>query len=209
MNSILPLTQPPLILIKDLSDQWDWSQIDTALHNQQWTNDGNYKITADKKFINTLPGQFNLDILKEVSAFIKNISVIDFDFDVKITDSWVNDMSTGDIHPWHSHPFSVVSGVIFLDDHPENSDLTFKNNVNFAMPPYSLIETDYYISLRNLADIQETKNLKHHMVLFYSNISHSVPEIKTVNRSRRTLSFNTFWKGRIDFGSDLNSYDFL
>lgn len=207
MDILLPLTPSPVILVKSLETFWDWTVIDKELSKKTWTNEGNYSITS-KNFLDALPNYKKI-IVNEVNDFIKNTSAMNFLFNTKITSSWVNKMKAGEQHPWHSHPFSVVSGVIFLDNHPENCNLFFKKDLDYLVPPYSLLETNYTISLKDLDEncIKEN-NLQYHLVLFHSNITHCVSEITTPNLERRTLSFNTFWKGRVNFGTDLNSFDF-
>lgn len=206
MDTILPLTPSPVILVKSLQSLWDWNILEKELSNQKWTNDGNYLITS-KNFLDNLPNHKKI-LENESKDFIKNTSAFNFQFNLKITNSWVNKMKEGEQHPWHSHPFSVVSGVIFLDKHPENDKLFFKKDLDFLVPPYSLLETNYNVSLKDLCDDYEKDNdLQYHLVLFYSNINHCVPLI-TSTLERRTLSFNTFWKGRVDFGTDLNSFNF-
>jgi hypothetical protein len=120
-------------------------------------------------------------------------------------------MEHGEQHPWHSHPFSVVSGIIFLDNHPENCELTFKNTTDSSVPPYSLLDFDHYTSLKSLVrnNLTNENNLRHHLVLFYSNITHSVPPLTVLDKTRRTISFNTFWTNEVNFGSDLSSHTFL
>lgn len=210
MDSILPLTQPPLILVKDFSNRADWTALDNLINLHLFSKDNNYNITQDKKFLKN-----SLDLSKELTAeckaFVSNVCPMSFDFDLQITDSWVNSMQYGEQHPWHAHPFSVVSGVLFLDDHPENGELTFKHNINHSIPPYSLLEMDFYTSLKQLIDSESsaTTNLKHHLVLFYSNTNHGVPALITRGLTRRTLSFNTFWHGHVNFGDELNSKVFL
>jgi hypothetical protein len=211
MDTILPLIQPPLVLIKDFHNKWDWGLIENNIKSQSISKEANYNITESKDFFgNTLPN-IKQDILTECKTFISNIFPMQFDFDLKMTSSWVNLMQQGDQHPWHSHPFSVVSGVIFLDNHPENSELTFKNKIDFSIPPYSLLDVDYYSSLKSLLGETpaEEYNLQHHLVLFYSNLTHGVPPLITPHKIRRTISFNTFWTNKVDFGTDLNSHTFL
>lgn len=207
MDTILPLTPSPVILVKNLRELLDWNSINKELIKQRWTNDGNYQITP-KNFLENLP-EIKKILVTEAKEFIQNTAAINFNFNIKITNSWVNKINTGDQHPWHTHPFSVVSGVLFLDNHPENSNLFFKKDLDFLVPPYSLLETNYTVSLNDLIEnYSEDKDLQYHLVLFYSNINHCVPVLSTLNLERKTLSFNSFWKGRVDFGTDLNSFDF-
>lgn len=203
MNCILPIVPSKTILIKDLSDCVNWKEIDTMIKSLDWVNGNNYKISKSKSVLECLDLQFNSLLAKEAEEFVRNTFPLSFDFKLKLSESWANKMDAGDTHPWHEHPFSVVSGVIFLDDLEENLNLQFKNNINDYIPPYSLLNLDYFVSLRDFVDAEQT--LKHHLILFYSNISHSVTE---VTAPRTTLSFNTFWQGKVDFGSNLSSYNF-
>jgi hypothetical protein len=210
MDTILPLTQPPLILIKDFHDKWDWDLINQSVAAQPMSKEANYNITKNKDFFNNGLDSIKDDILAECKLFVSNIFPMQFDFDLKMTSSWVNSMQAGEQHPWHKHPFSVVSGVLFLDNHPENCELTFKNNVDFSIPPYSLIDLDYFTPLKTIVeDAEQQHNLQHHLVLFYSNLTHGVPPLVTPNMTRRTISFNTFWTKEVNFGSALNSHTFL
>jgi hypothetical protein len=211
MDTILPLIQPPLVLIKDFHYAWDWNSIENTIKQQPMSKEANYDISQSKNFFSNELLPIKQDILTECKAFVSNIFPMDFNFDLTITSSWVNSMKIGEQHPWHSHPFSVISGVIFLDNHPENCELTFKNNIDFAIPPYSLLDLDYYTSLSSLIgdEAGPENNLQHHLVLFYSNISHSVPPLKTLHKHRRTISFNTFWTKELNFGTTLNSHTFL
>jgi len=211
MDNILPLFQPSLVLIKDLHSKWDWNTIEQAIKAQPMSKEGNYNITKNKDFFNNTPAEIEQDLLSECKTFVSNVCPMDFKFELKMTSSWVNSMKHGEHHPWHSHPFSVVSGVIFLDNHPENCELTFKNNIDFSIPPYSLLDLDYYTTLKTLAgeNLATENNLQHHLVLFYSNITHGVPQLNTLHKTRRTLSFNTFWTKEVNFGTNLNSHTFL
>lgn len=212
MDNILPLLQPPLVLIKDFRDKWNWTTIENSISSQKMSKQANYTITENKDFFGVSQlYDIKQDILQECKTFVSNVFPMQFEFDLKLTSSWVNSMQSSEQHPWHSHPFSVVSGVIFLDNHPENSELTFKNNIDFSTPPYSLLDVDYYTSLTSLLDEDQlsTHNLQHHLVLFYSNLTHGVPPLVTPIKSRRTISFNTFWTNEVNFGSTLNSHTFL
>ena len=211
MNTILPLIQPPLILVKDFHLKWDWISIENAIDSQPMTRENNYSITNSKNFFGNALPEIKVNILTECKTFITNVFPLYFKFDLKMTSSWVNSMQHGEQHPWHNHPFSVVSGVIFLDNHPENCELTFRNTIDFSTPPYSLLNLDYNTSLKSLVGDRLTNenNLQHHLILFYSNLTHSVPPLNVLRKTRRTISFNTFWTNTVNFGTDLNSHTFL
>lgn len=204
MDQIIPIAPPPAILIKDVR-HWNWTDIESEVARVEWENGPNFKTSHTKDFFSSSIDSIKQQIVVECENFAKHICPIDFKFNLSMTTSWVNDMRTGDFHPWHTHPFSVVSGVIFLDDCPENLNLMFKTSIKDAIPPYSLLELDYYTSVKKI--VEPDNNLQYHMILFYSNILHSVPILPNTT-CRRTISFNTFWTGQVDFGEPLNSHNF-
>jgi hypothetical protein len=208
MDNLIQLTSAPSILIKDFTNQWDWKLINLEIDKQTWTHGNNFKVTDSKKILSESLQIIKQDILYECTMFINNLCPLSFKYKLDISSSWVNEMNYQEQHPWHTHPFSVVSGVIFLDDHPENTKLTFKNNINHAIPPYSLLDLQYYTALEHLIDRNIDGNLQYHLVLFYSNLLHSVPPLTNII-PRRSISFNTFWTGDVDFGDELNSRTFL
>ena len=57
-------------------------------------------------------------------TFCNTIPTFTFE-DLQITESWANKSVKGEEHHIHHHPFSVVSGVMFLNDTPDNLNLTF------------------------------------------------------------------------------------
>jgi hypothetical protein len=202
MNSIFSIAPPKTILIKDLSSLYNWKNIEENLKKVKLVKGDNYRISESKKLLDIILDNNMYHLEQEAEEFIKNVFPMDFNYQLKITESWINCMEPGDVHGWHNHPFSVVSGIILLDDTLENLNLQFKIDITDVTPPYSLLNVDYYVSLNDL--VKDT-NLKYHLILFYSNVSHSVPE---VSGHRRSIAFNTFWKGTVNFGSSLSSYDF-
>lgn len=208
MDNLCQLTAAPSVLIKDFKDKWDWNLIDEEIASHEMQSGENFKVSRSKQFFSDTLLEIKQDILTECLMFVKNVCPMQFDFNLKMTSSWINEMNRGDSHPWHTHPFSVVSGVIFLDDHVENTKLTFKTSIEHSIPPYSLLDLQYYTALDHLIDRNVGENLQHHLILFYSNLLHSVPPL-TANVPRRSISFNTFWTGDVNFGDELNSHKFL
>lgn len=208
MDSLCQLTASPSVLIKDFKDRWDWSLINSSVSSESFTHGENFKVSDSKEIFSGALKDIKQDILQECKMYISNICPLSFDFDITMTSSWINEMNYGESHPWHTHPFSVVSGVIFLDNHPENCNLTFKNDISHAIPPYSLLDLQYYTALDQLIDQTVEDHLQYHLILFYSNLLHSVPALHST-MPRRTISFNTFWTGEVDFGDKLNSHVFL
>jgi len=186
-----------LVLVKDMSDIIDFGAIDihfsTLEFRQNITND----ISVDLNlFDNSVFAQTKHALEQECSLFLKNAHGLK-DFDRLImTNSWANITKSGDAHHTHLHPFSIVSAVLFLDDNPSNYNLHL--DATTEQIPYYIEQQPYHVPLNKLVSSvgvdTKTTNLKNHLVLFLSNTSHFVTPVEN-DTPRRTISFNTFWKG--------------
>jgi len=131
--------------------------------------------------------------------------------DLVMTNSWANITEPGHEHHEHIHPFSVVSGVIYLDDNPSNTNLFVESFIPDV--PYFLPTQRNYANVGALLhdaqiDPASKNNLKHYMVLFLSNSHHYVGKVDDGLPNRRSISFNTFWKGHVGSKEDLGSHTF-
>ena len=93
-----------------------------------------------------------------------------------------------------------MSGVVFLDDNVNNLLLTVQGYVPEI--PHFIPNRLIHLKLHDLvAQIgvspKEHNNLKNHVVLFLSNCPHYVQQTPKNSSPRRTISFNTFWKGEV------------
>lgn len=184
-------------LIKDLSPQFNFKNLDTAFNSSNFENNIKNKISKDLFILDTFSNLNELKIIceEESTNFLKKNYYDSFD-NLIITSSWFNNTSKGQKHHKHQHPFSVISGIIFLDNNPENMNLNFyKKSVSV---PYTEIGGVDCLSLKNIIKINNIKvnfNLKNYLILFLSNIFHDVSEVQDKTKNRRTLSFNTFFNG--------------
>lgn len=122
------------------------------------------------------------------------------DVSLQITQSWLTRSQQGDSHHIHTHPNSVVSGVLYINLAPRDGINFYRNEDNVW---YELIrqEDSYYNAFRyfvqtGIGDI----------VLFPSSIRHGVNEIRE-KIDRVSLSFNTFFSGELgreEFSNQLN-----
>jgi hypothetical protein len=190
------------ILVTDMSNQLDFDHIHQEFDQLAWKDNVSNKVSIDMEFFekehyaNTK--QVILNNCKEYLNHTLNLS--HFYDDLVMTNSWGNVTDPGHSHHDHMHPFSIVSGVIYLDDNPSNLNLY----VESYMPevPYFITKNKSFVSLKSLLnDIQakpeDHNNLKHHMVLFLSNSSHFVEPVTEECPPRRSIAFNTFWKGLV------------
>jgi hypothetical protein len=199
MDSLFNVAQK-MIYIKDMTNVLNFDKINEEFDKLTYTQNIGNIISEDKLFFDK--DCFTMDkklIEKECEKYLNNTNTIsEYYTNLRVTNSWGNVTKGGQEHHDHIHPFSVVSGVIFLDNNVDNFNLY----VEGYMPqiPYFMTNGLSYVALKNLfTDFQintnEHNNLKNHMVLFLSNSHHFVEKTMPNRPDRRTISFNTFWVG--------------
>ena len=109
----------------------------------------------------------------------------------EITQSWLNFTKTSEFHHKHSHPNSLVSGVLYFDC-DENFDkiIFFKPQTHSTIVP--TIKTPNYWNAGSWFFSVKTNNV----VLFPSTLEHMV-ENKQGDNLRISLAFNVFIKGAV------------
>jgi uncharacterized protein (TIGR02466 family) len=181
-----------IILIKDLNGIVDFDLVNKQISSLEFGPNVLNRISTKKNIFDAPEfSEIKQTLERECEHFLKNgHHLTDFE-NLQMTTSWVNITDPGHAHHEHNHPFSVVSGVIYLDNNPDNLNLGLQ--VSIAEIPYFLWKKDNCVTLKAL--IGTENNLKNHMVLFLSNTAHSVEKTNSDSMPRRSISFNTFWKG--------------
>lgn len=109
---------------------------------------------------------------------------------LQITQSWLTLSHKGESHHSHTHPNSVVSGVVYINVGRDDGINFYRNEENlwFELEPS---ETNYYNSYK----IHVATKVGD-LILFPSNVKHGVREV-TEDIKRISLSFNTFFSGEM------------
>ena len=121
------------------------------------------------------------------------------DIELYITQSWLNYTEENQYHHQHSHPNSIISGVLYFDSDKNNDMIKF-----FSQRNYQQIFTDVEENKFNIWNSTswwfpvETGEL----IMFPSSTTHQV-DTKKGNNTRISLAFNTFYKGTIGSNSNL------
>ena len=99
---------------------------------------------------------------------------------LQVSDAWLNRSETGDETLLHTHPWSIISGVLYITG-DDGSTVFVQNNPYDTVNQMSMPKR-YHIK-------QECPIANGTMIMFPSTLQHFVP----VNRSREAshLSFNT------------------
>ena len=139
-----------------------------------------------KKFID----QCCKDYLEKIISPKNNIELY-------ITQSWLNYTEKNQYHHQHSHPNSVVSGVLYFDCDKENDKILFSSNKGYQQIKPEIKDFNIWNS-ETWWFALETGQL----VMFPSSTTHQVDTKKGTN-TRVSLAFNTFYKGILGSNKDL------
>ena len=109
---------------------------------------------------------------------------------LKITQSWLSVTHKGESHHTHTHPNSVVSGVLYIRLAPQDGINFFRSE---DMLWYELIpeKQNYYNAYRFFVETHIGD-----LVIFPSNVKHGVKEV-TEDVERISLAFNAFFDGEL------------
>lgn len=205
MNNFVNI-QNNFILVKDLTDTVDFELIRKEFSSLSWQENKYNHVSEEFYFFDKECFVETKEKLEdECSSYLRNAHKC-YDFEkLAITNSWGNQTHAHEAHHLHQHAFSVVSGVIYLDDNPAN--LNFFVETDLKQIPYFSTIKNPYMRLKDLVGTEN--NLKNHMILFLSSVGHGVEHLQQDSMTRRSISFNTFWKGFVgEPESELNSFKF-
>ena len=204
MNMVLNPAQE-LIYIKDMSNIVDFKSINAEFNKLTFTKNQYNEITVGLKFFDNIIFQNTKKLLElECTSYLNECyNIKDMYDNISITSSWGNITKPKQSHHEHVHPLSVVSGIIYLDNNVDNLNLNFVLQNRGAIIPY-FIEQDKeaHMSLKTILEMSGhnpaiDNNLKNHLILFLSNLKHHVTPTPNNSIPRKSISFNTFWKGMI------------
>jgi len=193
------------IYIKDMNNILDFTPINTTFNSLTFQRNAENEITSKINLFDNIIFQNTKKLLElECKNYLNECYQIKEMYeDILITNSWGNVTKPNQSHHIHTHPFSVVSGVIFLDNNIDNLNLNFiLQNRSADIPFFLEKDKEAHMSLKKILELYEQNhiihnNLKNHLVLFLSNLQHYVTPTPVGSIPRKSISFNTFWKGMI------------
>lgn len=136
---------------------------------------------------------YNGELFDHLNDFVNQISDIHYNEEVKlvISECWGTKTTRFQKHHVHTHSNSIISGIVYLTDHPDATTEFYTKN------EWCWTEDLLKIGKSNkLMKVASVKPAVGKVILFPSNILHSTrPNLS--DKERYTLSFNTFISGRI------------
>lgn len=119
---------------------------------------------------------------------------------LKITQSWLTLSRQGDSHHSHTHPNSVVSGVLYINL-AENDGVSFHRNEDNLWHELLPAQENYFNAKSYFINTEVGD-----ILLFPSHVRHGVREV-TEAVERVSLSFNSFFEGELgkeEFATAIN-----
>jgi uncharacterized protein (TIGR02466 family) len=114
---------------------------------------------------------------------------------IKATQIWLNKTQKMEMHHKHSHPNSVVSGILYLNSIEQGG-----NTVFYYPNPFWRLHNEGFLNLSGQDGTielhHEVPAVKGNLILFPSTISHSVSPVRA-NTARYSVAFNTFFEGTL------------
>ena len=134
---------------------------------------------------------------QEIDNYLHKVLNIKDSIEIFITQSWVNFSQQGEQHHLHNHPNSILSGVYFIEGEVGNP-IVFRNSgfTNNICGKFTDLPVEY-----NTLNSPRwwMPNINGQLLVFPSELDHLV-EVNNSDKTRISLSFNTFIRG--DLGSD-------
>lgn len=161
-----------------------------AISEQEYIRNTNNSISVSKDILNNISLLGIKDFISSaLSEYLQNIICPATDCELYITQSWLNVTQKGEAHPKHRHRNSIISGVLYISVDLQDRIIFTQND-----PQSFDIYSDNLNLYNTLSWWLPTK--KFSLLLFPSHLQHEVG-IKETDGNRISLSFNTFFKGKI------------
>lgn len=179
----------------------------TLLKKEEYVkNAGNYHThhLQERKEYRKLKKWFN-KCLRECLDDLKTTQLVS---DIKVCLMWGNRSQHNQWHHTHTHPQSVLSGILYLTDNDSRTWFSVRNIwTNFSYHTEEQWPRNFPSVLAgetNTNDIIHKEPTKSgHLLIFPSHLIHSVDENRSQD-SRYSVSFNSFFSGQVGNGDSLS-----
>lgn len=109
---------------------------------------------------------------------------------LSITQMWGNKAMNGNYHHNHMHPFSILSGIYYVNNSQANTLFRFTDHFNICQYPL-------HLSAQTREIIHKEPSEKGKLLIFPSQMYHSVDKHHSSVENRYTISFNTLPSGSV------------
>ena len=196
-NLNIELIFPTAIGIVDNDTFDDHSALLNLEYNMEVTSNGMFEQTKDTYVLDNHVPNLRLWIQQQLDNFSKY--ALSTDQKLRLTQSWClkhNDVKQ-EVFP-HSHPNSIISGAYYVEADEDSANITFHKanistspSITWEMNPDRIKDAPWNFAWKKI--ISKTGRL----VMFPSQLMHSVESEMQNNGTRCVLSFNTWFEGSI------------
>ena len=139
-------------------------------------------------------------LTKHVNEYFKIVFEPEKNVELYITNSWLNWTENDEFHHIHTHPNSLISGVLYVETVHSDSINFFNPNNILGNINIKTIETGKWSCEKWRCPVN-----KNHVLLFPSTLRHNVDHrCWSRDGTRISLAFNTWFKGFIGDPSGSN-----
>ena len=201
---IMNLFPTPLLygaLDRDLTEA-ERNCIDGLCEVHNMRSNGNANSISKDTYVLRQPQlqDLSLWLTKMTNQFMYNIFAPEGEFGLYITQSWLNVTKPGQFHHRHRHPNSVFSGTFYVQTIPNDTIQVFSNIMSH--PLLYAYDCDFKNQNMHNAFSYSQPIKTNSIVIFSSNLEHRVPTNNS-NKTRISLAFNTFLRGKVGNSTDL------
>ena len=207
-HNVVPLFGIPLCQTQikpyEESEKFIKEKLDYELrsHKVSYISKDDYVLDKD----NLLP--LKTEILQQVSEFMHGYLDVHEKHKFVLTTSWCNKYEQNQYIQEHYHSNSLISGVLFLTDCKDTSNIVFhkdKNHTNIFTDTVRLDHKEQFDFTNKRSYLYHQSRMavcpkKWDLMLFPSFLNHSVEINASPNDVRYTLSFNTWVQGEVGGG---------
>jgi len=187
--NVSPLFSIPLA-VSSLERKISKKEADFILTQDRYKTVGN-KSTYNKNILNE-PELFLLrDFIEQELKTYSDTVMCYKDIELYITQSWLNYNDPKEFHHQHYHANSIVSGVFYIAVNTEDK-IQFYDRKPKDVLIFNRSSYNQYNSLHWWWPVAVNQ-----LFLFPSNMEHGVPSIEGAEQTRISLSFNTFFRGKV------------
>lgn len=153
-------------------------------------------------------------LLKKMNEYLDYLDVDLNKHEFYITTSWMNRYSQDQWSDLHYHSNSLVSGVLYFDDCNDTSDIVFYKRQGLDNIFSDTVNIDHKVNF----DVTKKSYLYHQrklnvspekwdLIMFPSNLNHSVNQNIHQSKHRYSLAFNSFASGQLGSSSSIMYLD--
>ena len=196
MSNVLGLFPIPLFLDEIIVSD----EIREYVKTIPYTDKANGHVSVDSYILNNdIFKNLRKELLDKFNEYTNEVlNVNNDDIRFELNNSWIFRMDPGDHGAQHQHANSLITGVLYLETHENCGNIVFHKNYENLFPELIQIDFKNYNMFNSKTWFMKPSN---NMIMFFpSNLPHRV-ERNESNKSRYSLAFNFFPKGKFGFNT--------